>query len=370
MRVLVTGANGFLGRNLMLSLREKGHEVLCFTRDDHSDHLADLVGRCDAVFHLAGVNRPDNLAEFEHVNHGLTKKLADSVVASGKSPAIVLASSTHAAVDNPYGRSKRAAEAVLEDLAEKLAAPILIFRLPGIFGKWGRPDYNSVVNTFCHNIARGMPIRVDDPERAVRLVYVDDVIDAFVSVLGQVPPGLHRPEIEPVYSTTLGELAAIIGEFRESRTNLVTDRVGTGLTRALYATYVSYVDPADFHYPLKAHADARGRFVEMLRTRDSGQFSFFTAGPGITRGGHYHHSKTEKFLVLKGKARFRFRCMLTNRRVELITEGEVPEVVDTAPGWAHDITNIGTDELIVMLWANEGFDPDRPDTYASAVQDV
>lgn len=370
MRVLVTGSNGFLGRNLTLGLREKGHEVLCFTRDDHPDHLAELVGRCDAVFHLAGVNRPDDPAEFETVNHGLTKKLADSVLALGKAPAIILASSTHAAVDNPYGRSKRAAEAVLEDLVEKLDAPIFIFRLPGIFGKWGRPNYNSVANTFCHNIARGIPIRVDDSERAVRLVYVDDVLEAFVSVLGQGSPGLHRPEIEPDYWTTLGELAAIIGGFRESRANLVIDRVGTGLTRALYATYVSYLDTADFHYPLKAHADVRGRFVEMLRTRDSGQFSFFTAEPGITRGGHYHNSKTEKFLVLKGKARFRFRCILTDRRVELVIEGDVPEVVDTAPGWAHDITNIGTDELIVMLWANEAFDPDRPDTYTSAVQDV
>lgn len=369
MRVLVTGSNGFLGRNLTLRLREEGHEVLCFTRDSDPEDLPEMVGGCDAVFHLAGVNRPDDPAEFENVNHGLTKKLADSVLASGKAPAIILASSTQAAVDNPYGRSKRAAEDVLGDLAEKLAAPILVFRLPGIFGKWGRPEYNSVVNTFCHNIARGIPIRVDDPDRSVRLVYVDDVVEGFVAALGKVPAGLHRPEIEPAYTTTLGELATIIGGFREIRANLVTDRVGNGLIRALYATYVSYLDPADFHYPVKVHADARGRFVEMLRTQDSGQFSFFTAAPGITRGGHYHHSKTEKFLVLKGRARFRFRCMLTDRRVELVTEGDVPEVVDTAPGWAHDITNIGTDELIVMLWANEAFDPDRPDTYASTVQD-
>lgn len=369
MRVLVTGSNGFLGRNLTLGLREKGHEVLCFTRDSDPEDLPAMVGLCDAVFHLAGVNRPDDPAEFERVNHGLTKMLADSVAASGNAPVIVLASSTHAAVDTPYGRSKRAAEAVLEDLAGKLAAPVLIFRLPGVFGKWGRPDYNSVVNTFCHNIARDIPIRVDDPERAVRLVYVDDVVEAFVSVLGEVPAGLHRPEIEPAYTTTLGELSATIKGFRESRADLVIDKVGTGLIRALYATYASYLEPSDFSYPVKAHADARGRFVEMLRTRDTGQFSFFTAGPGVTRGGHYHHSKTEKFLVLKGQARFRFRCMLTDRRAELVTDGAVPHLVDTAPGWAHDITNIGADELIVMLWANEAFDPERPDTYASAVQD-
>lgn len=367
MRVLVTGSNGFLGRNLALRLREDGHEILCFTRHDNPENLPAMVGQCDAVFHLAGVNRPDDPAEFEHVNHGLTKKLADSVLASGKAPAIILASSTHATVDNAYGRSKLAAEVVLENLEEQLAAPILIFRLPGIFGKWGRSDYNSVANTFCHNIARSIPIRVDDPDRTLRLVYVDDVVEAFMAALRNVRPGVDRPEIEPSYSTTLGELSQIIRGFQESRSNLVMDRVGTGLTRALYATYVSYLEPSKFSYPVKAHTDERGRFVEMLRTRDSGQFSFFTAASGITRGGHYHHSKTEKFLVLKGRARFRFRCMLTDERVEITTDGDVSEVVDTAPGWAHDITNIGSDDLIVMLWANEAFDPERPDTYGSAV---
>lgn len=369
MRVLVTGANGFLGRNLTCRLRECGHEVLCFTRESDPDDLPAMVGLCDAVFHLAGANRPDDPNEFERVNHELTKTLSDGVVASGKAPRVILASSIHATADTPYGRSKREGEAVLEGLAKKLAVPVWIYRLPGIFGKWGRPNYNSVVNTFCHNIARNIPISVADPEKVVRLAYVDDLVEDFISVLGQEPAGLHWPEIEPTYTVTLGELAKTISGFRESRTSLVINNVGAGLIRALYATYVSYKAPEDFGYPVKAHTDARGRFVEMLRTRDAGQFSFFTAAPGITRGGHYHHSKTEKFLVLKGQARFRFRCMLTNSRAELVTSGEVPYVVDTAPGWAHDITNIGKDELIVMLWANEVFDPERPDTYVSAVQD-
>lgn len=368
MRVLVTGSNGFLGRNLTFGLREKEYEVLCFTRDSCLEDLPAMVSLCDVVFHLAGVNRSDDPAQFELVNHGLTKALADSVVKSGKTPAIIFASSIHANTNTPYGRSKRAAEAVLEDLAKKLAVPIRIFRLPGIFGKWGRPDYNSVVNTFCYNIARDIPIRVDDPNRAVRLVYVDDVVETFVSALEQLTPGVQCPEIVPLYNSTLGELSAIIGGFRESRTSLVMDNVGTGLLRALYATYASYLSSGDFHYTVRDRSDARGRFVEMLRTRDAGQFSFFTAKPGITRGGHYHHSKSEKFLVLKGRARFRFRCMLTDKCVELVTNEDVPQVVDTAPGWAHDITNIGTDDLIVMLWANEAFDPHRPDTYAFKVQ--
>jgi UDP-2-acetamido-2,6-beta-L-arabino-hexul-4-ose reductase len=369
MRVLVTGSNGFLGRNLTLRLREEGYDVICFTRADNGDSLPALVGNSDAIFHLAGVNRPDDPAEFEAVNHGLTKALTDSIRASGTAPIIILASSTQAAVDNPYGRSKRAAENLLEQLAAEVAAPIMIFRLPGVFGKWGRPEYNSVVNTFCHNLARGIPIRVDDPDRALRVVHVDDVVDGFIAALTKPIPGLHRPEIEPSYTITLGKLAETIAGFRDSRLNLVSDRVGSGLIRALYATYVSYLAPENFRYPLTAHVDARGRFVEMLRTRDSGQFSFFTAAPGITRGGHYHHSKTEKFLVIKGTALFRFRDLLTGARVEFTTGGLSPEVVETSPGWAHDVTNVGTDELIVMLWANEAFDPARPDTYASVVQD-
>ena len=367
MRILVTGSNGFLGRNLVFRLREAGHDVAGFTRDDAVSDLPGRVAQADAILHLAGVNRPTDPAEFETVNHGLTRHLADAVAAAGHAPTVILASSTHAATDTPYGASKRAAETALDQLAKDTEAPVVIFRLPGVFGKWGRPNYNSVVNTFCHNIARGLPVRVDDPDRSLRIMHVDDVIDGFLAALETNRPGLHHPEIGPAYTSTLGALAAQITAFRDSRRTLMSDAVGTGLTRALYATYVSYLAPADFRYPLTAHVDARGRFVEMLRTRDSGQFSFFTAAPGITRGGHYHHAKTEKFLVLQGTARFRFRDMLTGESVELTTTGATPEVVETAPGWAHDITNIGPDELIVMLWANETFDPVRPDTHASAL---
>lgn len=280
---------------------------------------------------------------------------------------LLLASSIQAERDNPYGRSKRAAEGAVEALAADTSSPCVVFRLPGVFGKWCRPNYNSVVATFCHNIARGLPIRIDDPAASLRLVYIDDVVDAFIAALEAPEPGLQTGTIAPEYAATLGDLAERITSFAQERETLFVERVGAGLTRALYATYLSYLPPDRFAYDVTAHGDARGVFVEMLKTRDSGQFSYFTAHPGITRGGHYHHTKSEKFLVLKGTASFRFRSLQTDECVEIRTSGDRPQVVETVPGWSHDVTNIGSDELIVMLWANEVFDRERPDTMASKV---
>jgi UDP-2-acetamido-2,6-beta-L-arabino-hexul-4-ose reductase len=239
--------------------------------------------------------------------------------------------------------------------------------LPGVFGKWCRPNYNSVVATFCHNLARDLPIQINDPNASVRLVYVDDVVNALLTALEAPAPGYTQAAVEPQYIITLGELAAKIRAFADCRTSLMSERVGTGVARALYATYVSYLPNEKFSYTVQQHADARGVFVEMLKTPDSGQFSYFTAYPGITRGGHYHHTKTEKFLVIKGEALFRFRQLLTDELVEFRTSGTTPQVVDTIPGWSHDITNVGDGEMVVMLWANENFDRQRPDTVASKV---
>ena len=230
-----------------------------------------------------------------------------------------------------------------------------------------RPNYNSAVATFCHNIARGLPIRIDQPDAPVRLVYVDDVVAEFRRFLDQPGDGVQQVEAGPVYATTVGELARQIEAFKDVRQTLLTERVGTGLVRALYATYVSFLPPEAFSYPVPKHGDARGVFVEMLKTPDCGQFSFFTAHPGITRGGHYHHTKTEKFLVIKGRARYRFRHLLTDEVFEVNSHCDEPLIVETIPGWAHDITNIGDDELVVMLWANEIFDRQKPDTVASRV---
>lgn len=367
MRVLITGADGFIGRNLRLALGEQGDMVLPITRASSTAELAEAVGAADAVVHLAGVNRPTDPAEFAAGNADVTARLCEALGTDGRALPVIFASSIQAAHDNPYGASKRTAERHLTDYSAKTGASVAIYRLANVFGKWCRPHYNSAVATFCHNIARGLPIEIHDPAAEVRLVYIDDVIAAWRAALADPAPGVGFPEAGPVHPIAVGELARRIAAFREVRDTLVTERVGTGLTRALYATYLSHVTPDDFAYPLPAHSDPRGTFVEMLKTRDSGQFSYFTAHPGVTRGGHYHHSKTEKFLVIRGRARFRFRHMATGERFERTSEGTRSEVVETIPGWTHDITNIGDDELIVMLWASEQFDRAHPDTFACPV---
>ena len=371
-KVLVTGANGFIGKNLRVRLGElPGFQVLAFVRGDDVGQLPALLAQADAVIHLAGENRPQDESAFALVNTGLTVALCDAIAAQvsnhGRTVPLLLASSTQAERDNPYGRSKLAAEQAVQALAQATGNPVTVFRLPGVFGKWCKPSYNSVVATFCHNLARGLPIQINDPSASLKLVYVDDVVSALVAALESPTKGLSRAVVQPEYAVTLGELAAQIRAFDNCRTTLQTDRVGTGLVRALYATYVSYLPTERFAYEVPQYADPRGVFVEMLKTPDCGQFSYFTAHPGVTRGGHYHHTKTEKFLVIKGEALFRFRHLLSHDLVELRTSGTKPQVVDTIPGWAHDITNVGTDEMVVMLWANENFDRQRPDTVASKV---
>lgn len=372
MKVLITGANGFVGKNLQLHLAERREvQVVCFNREHGAEQLPTLLQGVDLVFHLAGVNRPQDPQEFTTGNAELTQRLCEAVSAaaasSGKKVPIVYTSSTQAGRHNPYGHSKRGAEEALQAIARSHGIPVHVFRLPNVFGKWCKPNYNSAVATFCHNIARDLPIQVNDPAALVTLVYVDDVIERFLQLMDGADAAVDADGfavVAPQYTTTVGELARQIQSFKDSRNTLMTDRVGTGLVRALYSTYVSYLPPESFAYPVQQHGDARGVFVEMLKTPDAGQFSFFTAHPGITRGGHYHHSKTEKFLVIKGQARFKFRHMQTGETHELVTSGDKSEIVETVPGWTHDITNIGTEEMVVMLWANEVFDRARPDTFA------
>lgn len=368
MKVLITGANGFVAKNLIVHLAERGDvEILRFTRQDSLEHLRNLVAQSEFVFHLAGVNRPQDPNEFRTGNADLTRALCEAVKDSGRRIPVLYTSSIQAELDNPYGQSKRDAEQALLDLAKIRGTPVHIFRLPNVFGKWARPNYNSAVATFCHNITRELPIQINDPNARISLVYIDDVVARFVEVLDGKVSDTPFVEVEPKYSITVGELAELLHSFRDSRQSLVTERVGQGLVRALYSTYVSYLPPESFTYKVPKYGDPRGVFVEMLKTPDAGQFSYFTAHPGVTRGGHYHHSKTEKFLVIKGKACFRFRHIVTGEFYELFTCGEEPEIVETVPGWTHDITNVGDDEMVVMLWANEIFDRQRPDTYARPV---
>ncbi|MBS7834584.1 NAD-dependent epimerase/dehydratase family protein [Wohlfahrtiimonas chitiniclastica] len=373
MNVLVTGAHGFVGKNLVLRLSEMNNiHILTFTEDNQPDELPNLIAQTDFIFHLAGVNRPQTEDEFYVGNHDLTQKICQLVEKSQRHIPIVFSSSIQAAKENPYGISKQQAEDELLNLQNKTNNPIAIYRLPNVFGKWCQPNYNSVVATFCYNIVHDQPIQIHDPSHILNLVYIDDVIESFLSQLNTLmtPNNKHNSfqEVKTQYQMSLGDLAKTIQNFHTQRQTLNIDNVGSGIIRALYATYISYLPTNAFTYPVQKHEDARGCFVEMLKTTSSGQFSYFTAHPGVTRGGHYHHSKTEKFLVIKGTALFKFRHLITNEYYELITTGDTPQIVDTATGWTHDITNIGNDELIVMLWANEVFDSKHPDTYTCPIK--
>jgi UDP-2-acetamido-2,6-beta-L-arabino-hexul-4-ose reductase len=367
LKVLVTGSDGFIGRNLLVKLVESSIDYICFTRGQSISDFSKLLEKVDFVFHLAGVNRPIDPVDFEKQNYGLTMALCNAIQNTGRAIPVVFTSSIQAASNNTYGASKKSAEDALLRFHADTRAPVYLYRLPNVFGKWARPNYNSVVATFCRNIAQDLPIRIDDSNKVVPLLYIDDLLESFIDILSNPLSGVYRPIPGPSYSISLGDLADKIKAFHSSRDTLVTEEVGNSLSRALYATYLSYLKPEQFAYEVPAYADSRGRFVEILKTKDSGQFSFFTAHPGVTRGGHYHHTKSEKFLVLQGLAKFRFRNIVTNESYELTVDGLKPKIVETIPGWTHDITNIGKNELIAMLWASEVFDRARPDTIASKI---
>ena len=365
MKVLVTGSNGFIGKNLRVHLSERKEiEVVTFSRNDTLSSLFSKLDGVDFVFHLAGVNRPNNVEDFTVGNSDLTLLLCQAITKTRRPIPVIYASSIQANTDSAYGQSKKVAEQTLTDFSVQSASSVYIFRLPNVFGKWCRPNYNSVVATFCYNISHDLPIQVDDQTAKIGLVYVDDVVKCFMSILDGASLETGFNDINPVYEVTVGELEKKIQLIKLSRRSLLTPPVGVGFDRALHSTYLSYLDSKQFSYELTKYEDERGVFVEMLKTKDSGQFSYFTAHPGITRGGHYHHTKTEKFLVLKGRALFRFRHILTEEEYEIKTSDNIPQVVETVPGWTHDVTNIGEDDMVVMLWANEIFDRAAPDTYA------
>lgn len=369
MKVLITGSKGFVGKNLKLALGELGgFDILTFDRGDSLDLLKELVSQSSLIIHLAGENRPVDPDSFLEVNVGLTRSLCQFIELTGRSIPIIYSSSKQADDSkSPYAQSKRSAEAVIQEFSELSNNPALIYRLENVFGKWIRPNYNSVVGTFSYNIARDLPIHIHDEITLIKLIYIDDVIKDFIRQIKSTWVGCMFREISPQYSITVGDLAKQLYEFKSSRETLIIPRVGSGLVRALYSTYVSYLPVEAFSYSVPKYGDARGDFVEMLKTPDCGQFSYFTALPGVTRGGHYHHTKTEKFLVISGSARFGFRHMLTGEKYELLTTGDNPQVVETVPGWTHDITNIGNEKMVVMLWANEIFNREQPDTIASKV---
>ena len=368
MNVLVTGAHGFIGKNLIVRLNELDINVATYTRKNSIQDLDGLIKDIDCIVHLAGENRPKAEKDFDIVNAGLTESICEAVRSSGNKISIILASSSQADLNNAYGKSKLDAELFAKALEIDTDCPVYVYRLPGVFGKWCKPNYNSVVATFCHNISHDLPIQVNDPSLELNLVYIDDVVKEFVRIIQMEKDVKNKLSVQPEYKIKLCDLVDQIKIFKQSRDSLITERVGSGLVSKLYSTYLSYIPPEQFAYSIPTYGDERGMFAEMLKTKDSGQFSFFTAGSGVTRGGHYHHSKTEKFLVVKGKAKFGFRHIISDESYEIVTSSDELKIVETVPGWSHDITNIGKEDIIVMLWANEIFNPDNPDTIAHEVR--
>lgn len=374
MNVLVTGAKGFIGSNLAARLqRLEGVRVLAFDVDNTELELARWLAETDFVVHLAGVNRPQSADEFTTGNVGLTETLCNQLVANGRSVPFVLSSSTQAELDNPYGVSKRQAEEVVTDYATRSGAPVVIYRLTNVFGKWCRPNYNSVVATFCHNIARDLPITISDPNHAIDFIHVDDVVQAFVSEIAtQKSAGsVSYRQVSPSYRVTLGRLAELIRSFRASRQSLLTPNLSDPFVQKLYGTFLSYLEPDDFAYDLIQRSDARGSLAEFIKSPPFGQIFVSRTKPGVTRGNHYHHTKTEKFLVLEGEAIVRFREIRDqgsevkgqgSEVIEYRVSGHDFRVVDIPTGYTHSIENVGSGELVTLFWASEVFDPERTDT--------
>jgi len=363
MKVLITGSNGFIAKNLVEHLkRDESVELYLYSKKDSVNILEAYVKEVDFIFHLAGVNRPKDVSEFYEGNSSLTQTIVKILKESNKTTPILLSSSIQAELDNDYGKSKLEAENILLDYAKESGASVYIYRLPNVFGKWCKPNYNSVIATWCNNIATNVDIQVNDRDVELTLVYVDDVVKSFISKL-DFQSDENYFNIETVYKKSLGGIESLLYQFKENRKTLVIPNVGSGFERALYATYLSYLSNDDFAYELKGHQDNRGAFYEILKTLDSGQFSLSTTAPGITRGNHYHHTKNEKFLVVKGEAVIEFRHIVTNEIISYKVSDKKMEVVEMIPGYTHNIKNTGNEEMILFLWANECFDQDNPDTY-------
>lgn len=372
MKVLVTGANGFIGRNLIAHLKEISDvEVLSFTRNDSTNDLQGLVNQADKIVHLAGVNRPINEEEFATGNQELTRQLVEHALLSEKKPTIILSSSIQAELDNAYGRSKKGAENAIIDYCQKAKVNAYIFRLPNVFGKWCRPNYNSAVATFCNNIANDLAIDIHDPSAKVNLAYIDDVIESILNVLFSDKESINAEtkfvDVPVTYTKTLQEIVDLLESFKSMRSNLQLPDYNDLFIKKLYTTYLSYLSESEFAYSLTKHEDNRGWLSELIKSPSLGQMFVSTTKPGITRGNHYHHTKVEKFIVIQGKGMIRFRHIERNDVLEYEVLGEDIKVVDIPPGYTHSIENIGTTEMITLFWVNEQFDQQKPDTYMNEV---
>ena len=365
MNILVTGANGFIGKNLIAELENRGcAAVWKYDKETDPAQLEAYCARADFVFHLAGVNRPDTTEEFMTGNAGFTAVLLDSLKRNGSKAPVLITSSVQAALGNPYGASKKAVEELLLAYGRGNGVPVFVYRLPNVFGKWGRPNYNSAVATFCHNIARGLPIQVNDPAAVLKLAYIDDVVAEFIQALnGQATCAGDFCEVPVVHTIGLGEIVELLYAFKHSREDRSIPDMEDAFTKKLYSTYLSYLPSDQFSYPLKMNVDQRGSFTEFIKTKDRGQVSVNISKPGITKGNHWHHSKNEKFLVVSGSGVIRLRKVGADAVVEYQVSGDKLTVVDIPVGYTHNIENTGDADLVTIMWVNEPFDPNRPDTF-------
>ena len=383
--ILITGSGGFVGRNLVATLQTRGYtDLMLFEKDDTPETLADYCRRAAFVVHLAGINRPKDPSEFYSGNAGLTDTMLSLLEEAGSRAPVLVTSSIQASLDNDYGKSKLQAEQAIFAHGQRTGAPVFVFRMEGVFGKWCRPNYNGVVATFCHNVAHGLPIQVRDPAYSLPLVYIDDVVACILDAMekGEAvrdETGICR--IHPVHTVTLGQLAETIQGFAKARggkaalalgtdglpTLEVPDLTADSFTKKLYSTYLSYLPADDFAYDLNMHCDNRGSFTEFLRTPERGQVSVNISKPGIVKGNHWHHTKNEKFLVVKGEGVIRFRQIFSDEVIEYHVSGEKLQVVDIPCGYTHNIENVGEGEMVTVMWANEAFDPAHPDTFAIQV---
>lgn len=364
MKVLVTGSKGFIGKNLIMKLKEE-ENFLVYECDKDIDKqvLEKYCKEAEFVYHLAGINRTDNEEEFMNGNYGFTLELLDLLRKYNKGCPIMLASSIQATYSNAYGKSKKAAEDLLLGYSLKDSANVFIYRLPNIFGKWSKPNYNSVVASFCHNISRNIPITIDEPEKIMNLVYIDDLVNELISLPSYTNTNNHFYEIRPSYSISLGKISELLYSFHESTTKGYIPDMEDEFTKILYSTYLSYMPEDGLSHKLNMHCDDRGSFTEFMKTHNNGQISVNVIKPGITKGNHYHHRKIEKFLVVGGRGVIRLKHIISGSILEFHVNAEAMEVIDIPVGYSHNIENLGSVDLIVIIWCNEIFNKDNPDAY-------
>ena len=365
MKILVTGAKGFVGKNLVTELKNRGYsDIYECDMDTTNEELKKYTQNCQFVFHLAGVNRPKDKDEFMKGNFGFTSLLLEMLKVNNNRSPIIITSSIQAALDNDYGKSKKAGEDLIFEYGKKNNIKVFVYRMPNVFGKWCRPNYNSVIATFCNNIARNIEITINDTNTKLSLVYIDDVVNELITTLNcQNDTDDKFRKIAPVYEVALGDVAETLYKFRNSREDLSLPNVNDLFEKKLYSTYLSYLPENEYNYKAKMNIDQRGSFTELFKTMNNGQVSVNISKPGIIKGNHWHHTKNEKFVVVQGEAIIKFRKIDSEEVIEYRVSGRKIEIIDIPVGYTHNIENMGDTDLVTIMWANEVFNKDKPDTY-------